>query len=229
MKNIAINSSGGGSEKGVKGKNIVESDITLKISKIIKNNLDKYNINTLLLRDKDITISYDERIKKLNNTFKDKKNTIVLSNTLMSGTGSGIEIIYPLNYNDKLPNILEKNLKKFNTVNVYQYRYSVDPKEDYYYITRKTKGYETIIIRYGVIPKDETLILNNYEKMAKAVSDSVVEYLGLKISKDVYHKVIKGDTLYSLAKKYNTTVAKLKEINNLKNNTIYLNQELKVK
>lgn len=38
------------------------------------------------------------------------------------------------------------------------------------------------------------------------------------------YKVKKGDTLYSIAKKHNTSVANLKSINNLKNNNIKVNQ-----
>ena len=41
-------------------------------------------------------------------------------------------------------------------------------------------------------------------------------------------KVSKGDTLYSIAKKYNTTVDELKKLNNLTNNTLSIGQTLKV-
>ncbi len=43
------------------------------------------------------------------------------------------------------------------------------------------------------------------------------------------YKVKKGDTLYAIARKFNISVAKLKKINNLKNNTISVNQVLKIK
>ena len=41
-----------------------------------------------------------------------------------------------------------------------------------------------------------------------------------------YYKVKKGDTLYSIAKKFGTTVAKIKEINGLKSNVISVGQHL---
>ena len=44
-----------------------------------------------------------------------------------------------------------------------------------------------------------------------------------------YYKVKKGDTLYSIAKKFNTTVAKLKEINGLKSNALSIGQHLLTK
>ncbi|RSD28672.1 LysM peptidoglycan-binding domain-containing protein [Mesobacillus subterraneus] len=40
--------------------------------------------------------------------------------------------------------------------------------------------------------------------------------------------VKKGDTLYSLSKKYNLTVQELKDYNGLKNNTIYIGQKLQL-
>ena len=40
------------------------------------------------------------------------------------------------------------------------------------------------------------------------------------------HQVVKGDTLYSISKKYNTTVDALKELNSLKDNTLSIGQLL---
>ena len=49
-----------------------------------------------------------------------------------------------------------------------------------------------------------------------------------KIQLVEYHKVKKGDTLYSISKKYGITVKHLIKENKLKNNIIYLGQELKI-
>lgn len=46
---------------------------------------------------------------------------------------------------------------------------------------------------------------------------------------DISHEVTKGDTLYGLSKRYNTTVAELKRLNNLKNNDLSLGQILIIK
>jgi len=46
---------------------------------------------------------------------------------------------------------------------------------------------------------------------------------------DDYYEVRKGDTLYSIAKKYKTSVVKLKEINELKNNNLNIGQRLLLK
>jgi membrane-bound lytic murein transglycosylase D len=54
-------------------------------------------------------------------------------------------------------------------------------------------------------------------------SESATEQL-----KNGYHIVVKGESLYSISKKYNTTVQKLKSLNNLSNSKIKIGQKLKV-
>lgn len=49
-----------------------------------------------------------------------------------------------------------------------------------------------------------------------------------KPTKNNVHLVVKGDTLYSLSKKYNITVEELKKINKLKDNTLSLGQEIQI-
>ncbi len=43
-----------------------------------------------------------------------------------------------------------------------------------------------------------------------------------------HHKVKKGDTLYDIARKYKTTISKIKSLNNLRSNIIYPGQKLKL-
>ena len=47
-------------------------------------------------------------------------------------------------------------------------------------------------------------------------------------NKESYHLVTRGESLYSIAKKYNTTIQKLKSLNNLSNSKIQVGQKLKV-
>ena len=50
-----------------------------------------------------------------------------------------------------------------------------------------------------------------------------------KKSSSRYHQVEKGDTLYSIARKYQITVGELKKINGLKGNTISIGQRLRLR
>ncbi len=49
------------------------------------------------------------------------------------------------------------------------------------------------------------------------------------VAADGYHIVVKGDTLYSIARTHNTTVARLKQLNNLKDDTVKIGQTLRVR
>ncbi len=67
---------------------------------------------------------------------------------------------------------------------------------------------------------------NNYERYAEAVVRAVSEYIGL--STENTYTVKKGDSLWSIAKKYNTTVEQLKAANNLTSNLLNVGQTLKI-
>jgi N-acetylmuramoyl-L-alanine amidase len=43
-----------------------------------------------------------------------------------------------------------------------------------------------------------------------------------------FHTVQRGESLYSISKKYNIPVAKLKQLNEMKNNKIIIGQKLRV-
>lgn len=69
-----------------------------------------------------------------------------------------------------------------------------------------------------------------FKRLLKAAVLSTGLFLFTPIIADAAsHTVTKGDTLYSIANKYNTTVSKLKSENNLKTNTINIGQTIKVK
>ena len=226
MKKVAINASGGGSDTGATGNGIVEKDISLKISNIINERLNDAGIETLLLRDSDKTISYDDRVNKLKGSFDNPYEVVLLSNTLNSGGGSGIEIIYPLSKNNELASMIGNNLEYFNDTRYFQYRWPTDTSKDYYYITRQTPNYETIIVRYGYVDNqgDANIIKSDYEEMANSVADALIEYIN---GANTY-QVKSGDTLYSIARKFGVTVKDLKEYNDLVNDSLVIGLVLKI-
>ena len=70
----------------------------------------------------------------------------------------------------------------------------------YYYITRNTPGYNTIIIRYGnpYNTSDANIIKNKYKEMASSVAYAILDYLGIeeKIDNTSIYKVKSGDTFF---------------------------------
>ncbi|MEC2222889.1 MULTISPECIES: GH25 family lysozyme [Heyndrickxia] len=78
-------------------------------------------------------------------------------------------------------------------------------------------------LQAGVKPGKTTI--NN----SKLTTNSKAEITGKTAAKAVTYKVKSGDTLSGIAKKYGTTVAKLKRLNGIKNaNRIYIGQKIKV-
>ena len=68
---------------------------------------------------------------------------------------------------------------------------------------------------------------NNYPAYVDAVVRAVLEYIGESSPSDTY-VVQAGDSLWSIAKKFNTTVDELKKLNNLTSNTLKIGQKLKI-
>ena len=100
---------------------------------------------------------------------------------------------------------------------------------------RNTGNTQTLTIEYGFLDSkkdDVNQLKNNYKNLAEAVVRAVTNYIGVPY-KPVFdtntYIVQKGDTLYSIANRYNTTVNQLKELNNLVSNALSIGQVLYVK
>ena len=121
-----------------------------------------------------------------------------------------------------------QNVRKY-----YQRRLPSNPAKDYYYLLRDTPNNETIIVEYGFTDSsgdDVSQIKNNWESLAEAVVKALAGYIGVPyyVQGGNYYTVQKGDSLWSIAKKYNTTVNELKQINNLSTNNLSIGQKLLV-
>lgn len=112
----------------------------------------------------------------------------------------------------------------------YQKRGTTDPNSDYYFMLRETPNTEAVIVEYGFLDTaaDASRLKQNYEDYALAVVEAVLDYKGIIPEDTNYYTVKKGDTLYSIAKKYGTTVDNLKEMNNLSSNILSIGQKLLV-
>ena len=64
--------------------------------------------------------------------------------------------------------------------------------------------------------------------MAEDVVNAIILYTGNISNDDSFYTVVAGDTLYSIARKYNTSVDELKRINNLISNNLSIGQVLKI-
>ena len=230
---IVIDPSKGGRESGVTGNGIVEKDYNLLISEYIFNRLKSLGADVKIIRTIDEYISEDDRVNKILNAYGNNSKVVALSN-MLGNTGSGAEIIYALRNNSNLASALAENLDDagLTVSKYYQRRSENDTSKDYYNIQKDTGLIETIIVNYGNINNinEATNIKNEWEDYAEAVVKSLANYTNVPYykegeSQEIY-TVKKGDSLWKIANKYNTTVEKLKSANNLKTNTLSVGQKL---
>ena len=98
-----------------------------------------------------------------------------------------------------------------------------------YYIVKKGDTLWNIARTYG-ISVNELKEVNNLTSNSLSIGQSLFipkqEDLDEDINEENTYKVVSGDTLYSIARKFNTTVSKIKELNNLVNNNLSIGQVL---
>lgn len=164
-----------------------------------------------------------------------------------SGGGTGAEVIYALRNPSTLADSVLQNLTQAGQTprRTYQRSLPSDPSRDYYFIHRETGQTEPIIVEYGFIDDTQSknqFLNNNYKELAEAVIKSILEYKGIPYTPPTSippvsnqtpatnstYTVKSGDTLYAIAQKYNTTVDKLKQLNNLTSNNLSIGQILKL-
>ena len=183
--------------------NILLKNLSNKLYQLFLNN----SYNTTIL-DNSLSISNKiNEIKKYNKSF-------VLSNRLNNNNYT--EIIYPLRDNNSLANDLYDNLSKIIDINkVYQLRSSSLTNLDYYEILRNINDNKAIMIKYN-----QNNI--NDSNLADVIFKVISNYIG---NTNIY--IVKsGDSLYSISKRFNTTVDEIKKSNNLTSNLLSIGQKL---
>lgn len=234
-KRIVIDAGHGGDDPGSSANGIVEKDLTLKISKYIKKRFDELGIKSSMTRDDDSTLSPTDRVNKALDFYGNGKDVIILSNHINAGGGDGSEVIYALRNTDTLSRKIVNELANAgqNVRKYYQRRLPSDSSKDYYFMLRNTPDTESVIIEYGFLDStddDVNQLKNNYESLAEGVVKAVANYIGVPYysSNDEYYTVVKGDSLYSIAKKFGTNVDNLKKLNNLSSNLINVGDLIKI-
>ena len=203
------------------------------------NRFKELGIPVKMTRKDDEYLPKTERVNRVKELYNNDSNVILISNHINAGGGEGAEVVYSLKNEPTLAQRVLDNIGEAGQIKrkIYQRRLPENPNKDYYYILRETGNLEPILIEYGFIDneRDSEKLKNNLNDYAEAVVKAVAEYAGYRYKTPEENKeseiyiVKKGDTLYSIANNYNITVAELKKINNLANNTISIGQKLYIK
>lgn len=175
-----------------------------------------------------------DELKRLNNL---SSNTLVIGSTLLIpkktlNTGT----TYTVKRGDTLYSIAQafnisiEELKKANnlTSNVLSIGQVLTiPKSNENYITYTIKKGDTLysIARNYNVSVSELMKLNNLSTSVLSVGQTLVIPTANNGIQRTY-TVQRGDTLYSIAKKYNTTVEEIKRANNLPNNILSVGQNI---
>ena len=236
MAKVVIDAGHGGNDPGASGNGIIEKEYTLKISEYIYNRLRELGLDVKMTRTTDETLSPTERVNRVLNAFGDSSDVIVISNHINAGGGDGAEVIYALRNKDTLSNLILTELgnEGQNIRKAYQRRLPSDTSKDYYFMQRNTGDTESITVEYGFLDSkgdDVNQLKNNWQNYAEAVVRALIEYLNLTyvpVEGGNYYTVKSGDSLWSIAKKYNVSVFDLKSANGLTSSLLSIGDVLKI-
>lgn len=218
-----------------------EKNLNLKAASYIYNRLKELSIPAILLRESDEYLPKTDRINRINKIVNENpnKNILLISNHINAGGAEGAEVVYSLKNNSALADLILENIGNAGQIKrkTYQRRLPENPNKDYYYILRESGDVEPVLIEYGFIDntKDANKLNNYLDNYAEGVVKAIAEYLGYNYflpgqnneseAKD-YYIVKKGDTLYSISKRFNISIDSLKKINNLYGNNISEGEKL---
>ena len=231
---VIIDAGHGGTDPGALGNNLTEKDLNLRAARYMYKRLQELNIPSVIIRDSDETLPKNERIEKVLDAYNNAPNTILISNHINAGGGEGAEIVYALRNDSTLAQMVLDNIGEAGQIKrkIYQRRLPENPSKDYYYIIRETGNTEPLLIEYGFIDNenDAKKLRNNLEQYVEAVVKAIADYIGYDYFppslQNNYYIVKAGDTLYSIARQFNTTVSNLKQANNLTSDMLTIGMQL---
>lgn len=237
---VIVDAGHGGIDSGAVGNGLKEKDLTLQAAIYMYNRLEELGIRAVMTRTDDEYLPKADRVKRIMSLYNDNPNTLIVSNHINAGGAEGVEIVYSINSDSTLANMLLDNIGEAGQIKrkAYQRRLPENPNKDYYYIIRETGNAESVLVEYGFIDntKDAYKLQNNLDNLVEGAVKAIAEYLGVPYTKpgitvndqDTY-TVKKGDTLYSISKNQNIPIDTIIKLNNLTSSNLEIGQQLKLK
>lgn len=174
VKTIVIDPGHGGSDVGATREGIYEKDITLDISKRLAKILDKKGYNVLMIRDKDETVSLQDRVKYTEENHGDLFVSIHV-NSSVTPEGVGLETHYFTDQSYDFAQIVHKefaNAIKSKDRGLFKSRF---------YVIKNTTC-PSILVETGFISnpeeRKELMTSERKQKTAEAIAKGIQKYLG---------------------------------------------------
>ena len=226
-KTIIIDPGHGGVDLGYDKGIYYEKDFNLDIGNYVYDKLNKLGYPVYITRQGDSTISNYDRFQYLNRiTDENNGGCLVFSIQIDDEKVSDLYIIRSIKRDYETNKGLYDDLSKVGSVIVKTL--PNDDKRDYYAIQRLAPdGSEAIVFEYGY---DYLNSGYDKEKIGNQIVDVVIDYFTKVKPNNEYEEYVvnKGDTLYSLANKYNTSVEEIMDINNLGTDYLNIGQVIKL-
>lgn len=178
LKKIVLDPGHGGSDTGAIGGGVYEKTINLSVAKLIEEKLKKKNIHVYMTRDKDKTLTLEDRT-----TFSNELNpnlyVSIHVNSSVATDPYGIETHYYKEDSYELAQIIqknfasEKNLKKWETKD----RGVIKSR---FYVINHTEA-PSVLIEIGFISnvdeREKLVTKERQEEIAEAIVKGILEYL----------------------------------------------------
>ena len=143
---------------------------------------------------------------------------------------------YGVNVNDlmKVNNLTSDLLSIGQIINIPSSTTIVTPSEDDIineentYIVQRGDTLWSISRKFGV-SVDDIKNANNLTNEILTIGSTIIVPTGTNTNNIIVYKVKRGDSLWALAREYNTTIDDIKKLNNLTSNILTIGSELQIK
>lgn len=238
MVKVMLDPGHGGKDPGASGNGVTEKVAVLSTAFEVKAELEKYGVTVAMTRTTDVFLELSDRANKANAWGAD----LFVSCHYNAGGGVGAEVIHSI-YGGTGKTLAENIMKTLISeigVKTHKGAYSREGSNgDYYAVIRQT-NMPGVIVEPGFVDSSDSQnfdTLAKQQRVGKAIAHGILNTLGIKFGGTVApptdgatttYTVVSGDTLYSIATKFKTTVAEIKSLNGLTSDTITVGQKLKI-